>query len=892
MSLVAASRLGPYEVLGPLGAGAMGEVWRARDTRLEREVALKLLPDSLASDPDRMARFEREAKLLASLNHPHIAAVHGLEESGAIRALVMELVEGPTLAARLTQGPMPLAEVLALARQIAEAVAHAHEHGIVHRDLKPANIKITPAGDVKVLDFGLAKALTGDIEAGADLVSSPTRTRRGTEAGIVLGTAPYMAPEQARGKAVDRRADVWAFGVVLFEMLTGTGLFQGETTSDVLASVLKSEIDWTRLPAGTPTPIRRLLRRCLERDPRQRLHDLGDARLELEEALREPEAGEATPAEPAAVRPGRWRRLLPWAVAFGAAAMAASLFVGRRAPPAPRRVTRLALRLVPPPLTVGGFALAPDGSRLAYVARGQIHTRALDREDVRALPDARGERPFFSPDGDWIAFVGSDGLLTKVAASGGPPQKLTDRPLGLGQCTWGGDETILCTQPDSERPGVLLAIPGRGGTAHAVPTAEAAARQAVRWPHALPGGRAVLLTVTGASGVLAADAAIAVQHLDTGERRELVRGGAEAVYAPTGHIVYVGSGSLLAVPFELETLSLRGVPLPVVAHVSADTVGGGRFALAQDGTLVYRREVGRARPLLSVDRRGAAVRIPAPDHTFIDPRVSPDGSRIAVQTSDAGSDIWICDLARGTLTRLSFDPQEDETPVWSPDGAWVAWVAQRAGQRRQVLRRRGDGSGEEQLVWSSSAHVHVHDWSPDGRSLLVTQDAAATARDLWLVPVGGGEARELLAEPFEEWNPRFSPDGRWLAYASNESGPFEIYLRRFPELDRKTQVSVGGGDGPVWTVGGRELVYRSADGHVVSVRFSMGPAGVPQVGRPEALFADVYGAAVGRMSHPDYDAFPDGSRFVMLGSQQDEGIGELSVVLNWFEELGGLATAQ
>jgi serine/threonine-protein kinase len=882
MSLAVATRLGPYEVIGPLGAGGMGEVWRARDTRLDREVALKLLPDDVAADPERLARFEREAKLLASLSHPHIAAVHGLEVSGPIRALVMELVEGATLAERLERGPIPLAETLALARQLAEALECAHEHGIVHRDLKPGNVKVTPEGDLKVLDFGLAKAPAADTEA-ADFTSSPTRTRQGTEAGVILGTALYMSPEQARGKVVDKRTDVWSFGVILFEMVTRTPLFEGETASDVLAAVLRSEVDWNRLPAGTPSPVRRLLRRCLERDPRQRLHDMGDARLEIEEALRGPEPTER--GEGGRRPQARWRRLLPWWVALAAIVVAAALAAGRRATAERPRVSRLTLRLVPPPRTAGGLAIAPDGAQFAYVAKGQVHVRALDREDARALPEARGERPFFSPDGAWIAFIGSDGVLSKVSASGGPAVKLTDRALGLGQCAWTPGDAILCTQPESERPGELLRVPAGGGPAQAVPTGADAARERVRWPYGLPGGAAVLLTVTGASGGEGADAAIAVQRLDTGERRVLIHGGAEAVYAATGDIVYLASGSLAAVPFDLATLSLRGAPLRVVEHVSTDTVGGGRYALARDGTLIYRSGGGRTRPLLSVDRRGSETHIPIPDHTFIDPRVSPDGSRIAVQAADSGSDIWICDLGRATLTRLSFDPQEDETPVWSPDGAWVAWVAQRSGRPRQVLRRRADGSGEEQVTWSTRAHAHVHDWSPDGKYLLVTQDAVSTARDVWLVPVAGGEARPLLAGPFEEWNPRFSPDGRWLAYASDETGQLEIYVRRFPELDRKVQVSEGGGDGPAWTSGGRELVYRGADGHVVSVRFSAGPGSTPLLGRPQTLFADVYGAAVGRMSHPDYDAFPDGSRFLMLGNQQGEAITELNVVLNWFEEL-------
>ncbi len=883
MSLEAGARFGPYEILSPLGAGGMGEVWRARDARLGRDVALKLVPEAFAADGERMERFEREAKLLASLNHPHIAALYGLEEAGGRRALVMELVPGGTLAERLAGGPIPLEEALSLARQVAEALEHAHEHGIIHRDLKPANVKVTPAGDVKVLDFGLGRPVAGDATSGADLLSSPTLTRDGTRAGVILGTVPYMSPEQARGQALDGRTDVWSFGVVLFEMLTGERLFRGDTTSDVLAAVLKTEVDWSQLPAVTPAACRRLLRRCLERDLRLRLHSMADARLEIVEAA------QGTDSDGSRGPRVRWRTALPWAVALLAVLAVAALLRGRPSAPRAPRVSRLTLPLMPHPVALGGIALSPDGAELAYVSAGQIQVRALDREGVRALPDALGSQPFFSPDGAWIGFVGTDEQLRKVPVSGGPVVRLTDGPRRLGHCAWAPDEVILCTQPWSDRPGELLRIPAGGGVADPLPTAAGGLRERVQWPSVLPGGRAALLTVIRSPGGSVVDAAIAVQRLDTGERRVLVADGAQAVRAATGHIVFARGASLLAVLFDLATLTLRGAPAPVVEHVSRDYVGGGRYALAGDGTLVYYKEVADTRPLLWVDRRGSATRIAVPDHVFFDPRISPDGSRIAVQASDAGSDTWICELARGALTRLTFDPAEDETPVWSPDGAWVAWASQPSRGPRQLHRRRADGSGDDQVVWSTSAHAHLHDWSPDGKYLLVTLDSVNTGRDVWLVPVDGGEARPLLDGPFEEWNPRMSPDGRWLAYASNEAGRFDVYVRRFPELSGNVQVSSGGGDRPAWTARGRELVYRSADGHVTSVGLSPGPDGNMRVRRPEALFPDAYGAATGRTSHPDYDVHPDGRRFVMVGSQSREATVAMSVVLNWFEELEKLA---
>ncbi|HSD29682.1 MAG TPA: protein kinase, partial [Vicinamibacteria bacterium] len=702
-----------------------------------------------------------------------------------------------------------------------------------------------------------------------------------TGAGVILGTAAYMSPEQARGQAVDRRSDVWAFGVILLEMLTGTRLFRGPTTSDVLAAVLTSELAWDRLPAGTPSAARRLLRRCLERDPRERLHDFADVRIEIGEALREMER----PATAAASRRQSWRAVLPWGIALLAIASAVAATLTRRPPSAPSRVSRLRLTLKPSPLVMAGFALSPDSRLFAYVADGQVHVRALDRDEVRALPEARGSRPFFSPDGTWIGFVGPDDAPRKVAAAGGPVRALTDPPHRVGRCAWAPDDTILCTQPASPRPGELLRISARGGPPQPLPTSAAAASERVSWPCLLPGGRAALLTIASPAGGLGDDASIVAQRLDTGERRAVVRGGSQATYSPTGHVVFGRGSSLFAVSFDPGALEARGNPFPVAERVSRDTVMGGRYALAADGTLVHIREVAHERPLLWVDRHGRAARIATPLHTFLDPRVSPDGSRIAVQGADGDNDVWTHDLARGSLTRLTFDPGEDETPVWSPDGAWVSWATQRSGRPRQVMRRRADGSGEEQAIWTTDRHAHLHDWFPDGAHLLATQDGESTARDVWIVPVAGGAARPLLNGPFDERNPRLSPDGRWLVYSSDESGRFEVYVVHLPGMDRRAQVSVGGGDRAVWAARGSEIVYRSADGHVVSVRFSPGAEGPPGVGRPAALFPDTFGAASGRTTHVDYDVDPDGSRFVMIDSQVQEATADLGVVLNWFDEL-------
>jgi serine/threonine-protein kinase len=878
MALVPGDRLGPYEIADRLGVGGMGEVWRARDLRLGREVALKLIGEAFAADPDRMVRFDREAKLLASLQHPNIGVLYGREDSGDRRALVLELVPGLTLAERLAGGAIPLAEALSIARQVAEALEHAHAHGIVHRDLKPANIKLAPDGVVKVLDFGLGKPLPAEAAPGEDVLSSPTLSRTGIGSGVILGTAPYMSPEQARGQPADRRADIWAFGVILFEMLTGTRLFRGDTTSDVLAAVLRGALDWGRLPAATPPAAVRLLGRCLERAPRERLHDFADVRIELTLAQREleqPARADARRVSPSAVA--------AWAIA-GLSVAAAGLAVATRPEARPLRVAKLSLRLQPRPLSMAGLALAPDGGQLAYFANGHLQVRALDREAVLPLPEARGVRPFFSPDGAWIGFVGADELLRKVPSEGGSVVSLTSPPHRVGHCTWAEDDAILCTQPRAARPGELLRIPAGGGPTVALPTTAAGARERVAWPSLLPGGEAILLTVPNPEGGQTDDASVVLQRLTSGERRVLARGGTQPVYAPTGHVVFARGGSLMAMAFDLASLTAHGAPVPVLEHVSRDTVQGGRFALSADGTLVYVRGMGDERRLLWVDRNGRAEHVAAAPHTFLDPRVSPDGFRIAAQAADGDNDIWTYDVVRGSLTRLTFDAGEDETPVWSRDGMWLAWATQRSGSPRQLLRRRSDGSGAEQVLWSTDRHAHLHDWSPDGSTLLVTQDSDGSARDVWLVAVSGGDARPLLSGPFEECNPRLSPDGRWLAYSSDESGRFEVYVLRLPGLEQRAQVSVGGGDSPVWRSDGREVVYRSADGQVMSVRFSTGPGGEPVVGRPTALFEDAYGAAIGRASHVDYDIHPDGARFVMIGPQAGASA-DMGVVVGWFEEL-------
>ncbi|MCG6920482.1 MAG: protein kinase [Acidobacteria bacterium] len=890
------SRLGPYELLAPIGAGGMGEVYRATDTKLGRDVAIKVLPAEVAQDPERLARFEREAKLLASLNHTNIAHVYGFEsarlaDGSAAHFLAMELVEGEELAGRLKRGPIPLDEALQIAEQIAEALEEAHGKGIVHRDLKPANVKLTPEGKVKVLDFGLAKAWAGDTGSSGssvDLSQSPTLARTGTLAGVILGTAAYMSPEQASGKGVDKRADIWSFGVVLFEMLTGEALFSGETASEVMAAVIKEEPAWDHLPEDTPRSLDRLLRRCLRKRQRERLRDIGDARLEIEEARQELASGPGhTARAPTGAKAGRRERL-----AWGLAALltvAAGLAVGWSTfrPTAPRPL-QLSVPLDPAGLD-GRFAVSPDGSRVAFAGRRELgdallYVRALDAPDARVFPGSeRAWNPFFSPDGEWIAFFDQVSTLKKVPTNGGPVVTVARGNFRDAVGTWTEDGWIILTQPMSDRPGELVRVRADGGALEPLPTSDENAGEPVTSVSTIPGVPALLLTV-GLSG--AADArTVAFQSLDTGERRVLARGGSQPRYVATGHVVYERSGGLMAERLDAAGAKLVGSPAPLQAVTGEgdiawfDVSPGGTlvFILDRDGGVELTFGLGSA-PFVRMGRDGRTTPLAAEmAPSGGDPRLSPDGRRLVMNHQE---DVWVLALERGTLTRISSAPGEDETGVWSPDGRWIAWAGSREGEKRALFRRRSDGSGPEERLWSDERHFHVASWSAAG--IVVTVDDEETGWDVLLIdPDDPGEATAELNGPFNESSPRVSPDGRLLTFVSDETGRNEVYVQSFPEPGGKVQISLDGGVQPVWRPGARELLYRGSR-KILSV--TLGPESPPTVPAPRALFDDRFPG----LNEPDHTAFAVERDGGLLGVEEPDRppIRDLRIALDWTGTVG------
>ena len=858
----------------------MGEVYRATDTRLGRAVAVKFLPEEFFGDAERVARFEREARLLATLNHPGIATIHSFEEISGRHLLVMEVVEGEDLAERLARGPIPREEALPIARQIAEALEAAHERGIIHRDLKPANVKLASDGKVKILDFGLAKALEADPASGSSpsLTHSPTVTGRGTAVGVILGTAAYMSPEQAKGRAVDRRTDIWAFGCVLYEMLTGQRLFQGEDVSETLASVLRSDPDWNALPAGTPSPIRRLLRRCLERDPRRRLRHIGDATIEIDEALAGPPPEDRAVSVSAAPLPRpAWRH--PAALAAGALILAglsaAAAWLLKPAPIAPRPITRFTLTL-PAAQTLSGLtrravAISPDGKWLAYIANDSIYVRDLAGGEARQLTAEPAADLAFSQDGECLA---------KIPVAGGRPQILA------AGSTWGAswDDDGSIVFADSRKG--IQRIGVEGGT----PRMLFAATKLISyyWPQVLP-GRAVLYTE--ASPAMFNQGVTVVQGLDGGERKVVLEKVFGARYSNTGHLVYVSlSRSLMAVPFDLSSRRATGRPVQLPDTVRIAPSGVAQFDISASGTLVSLPggpDVDHTQ-LVWVNREGKASPASPTLRAFSDLRLSRDGRRVAAHLQDEDNDVWISDLSRGTMTRLTFEATEDETPVWSPDERSVAYAATRSGPGRGVFRRAADGSTPEELLAVTDQHSHVMEWTPDGRALVVELQDPVAGTDLMLLDLETRKFRPFVQSRFNDRFGRFSPDGKWFAYGSDESGRDEVYVQPFPALDARVQVSSGGGGQPLWSRDGGELFYRTEKNVMAATVTSRAPLAFSP---PRALFADRFELPqVG--SHVSWDVAGDG-RFLMIAPPEGRTVrqAEIRVVLNWFEELRRLAPA-
>ena len=785
MALASGTRLGPYAITAQIGEGGMGEVYRATDTKLKRDVAVKVLPSHVAADPERLARFQREAEVLASLNHPNIAAIYGLEEADQTKALVMELVEGPTLADRIAQGAIPVDEALPIAKQIAEALEAAHEQGIIHRDLKPANIKLRPDGVVKVLDFGLAKALepTGAMSPG--MSQAPTITTPAmTQAGMILGTAAYMSPEQARGKPVDRRADIWAFGAVLFEMLSGRRAFEDEDVSMTLSKVLQREPDFDVLPAVVPSHVRQTLRLCLRKPLKERVPDIGAVRLALEGAF---ETGGSQATESVAMtQPAVWRRPVPVALLTAMVIGLAMWALMRPAQEPPVPVTRF-----PIPLAAGDaffnavrvLALSPTGTHVAYTVLTGLVLRPLDQLETQPIPGTLGAvDPFFSPDGQQIGFW-ADGQLKRVSVSGGAPVAVAEAATTWG-ASWGADDMILYGQGEEG----IWRVPGTGGAPERVIPVEDG--EFAHGPQLLPGGEWVLFTWRPAGVTSWDQAQIVVQSLATNERVVLIDGGRDARYLPTGHLVYGLNNVLLAVPFDPETRQVRGGAVPLVedvAGIAVASAGVMQFSVAASGSLVYVSGAlslggaGAQRTLVWVDRQGQEEPLGAPARAYNYPRLSPDGTRVALDLWDQEDDIWIWDLRRETLTRLTFEPGFNRFPVWARDSTRVVFSS---GAPLNLHWKAADGTAAVERLTESASNQFGHSFSPDGESLVISETEGGTGQDVRVLSRAGDRGVEtLVATQFEEWNGELSPDGRWLAYQSDQSGRYEVYVRPFPNVD-------------------------------------------------------------------------------------------------------------
>ena len=898
--------LSHYRITEKLGQGGMGEVYRAEDTNLSRQVAIKVLPDEFAHDAERLARFEREAKLLASLNHPNIAAIHGLEEHEGKRFLVLELVEGQTLADRIKKGHIPLDETLDLCRQIAEGLEAAHEKGIIHRDLKPANVKVTPEGKVKILDFGLAKAFQGEPTA-PDVSKSPTLTSQMTHAGVILGTAAYMSPEQARGKAVDKRADIWAFGCVLYECLTGKRAFEGETVTETMASILKSEPDWALLPAETFPSVRSVLRRCLQKDTSLRIHDIADVRVEIQEK----DIGSA--AVVPASRPISRRTIMSAA----AAALLIGILVGAAlmqyfrplGTPASQTVVRSNIELesgywldgmrFSPPYgldhpTRTALAISRDARFLVYSAvkqnpgahdRPHLYMCRLDQLAAAPIPGTEGGiSPFLSPDERWLGFW-ADGKLQKVPLAGGVPVILCDAP-GLFGATWGPDNSILFA---SLAEGGISRVSGDGGEPEALTKPDLARGEAShRLPHALPGGRNVLFTIM--TDPWDPKPRIGVLRLEKRDWSVLLDNATDARYVHTGHLVFMRRGILMAVPFDAEELRITGQPVPAIDRVmhAVNTTSmrlettAGQLDISDSGDLIY--APGGITPsneasLVWVDRGGLAQAVVTSKSDFEVPRISPDGQKLLYYTATPAQRVWILDIQRGIATPLTSEGRANEA-VWTPDGARVVFNMAVAGGFN-LFWQPADGSLPVERLTTSTCQQWPGSWSEEGKILAILEKCRDDT-DVSILRMSDRQVTPLLNSRFDESCAEFSPDGHWLAYTSDESGREEVYVRAFPGSGGRRQISNEGGSEPLWARSGRELFYRQGS-QVWAVDIESGPG--LSTGKPHLLFEQSGYASWGAVR--DWDVSPDGKRFLMvrLEERKSEPVTEMILVQNWLEEL-------
>jgi WD40 repeat protein len=867
--------IGHYAVTAHLGSGGMGDVYCATDSKLGRQVAIKLLPDALAREPERQARLEREARVLASLNHPNIAAIHGIEESGGSMFLVMELVPGETLAERIARGPIPLRDALAMATQIADALDAAHQRGIIHRDLKPANIKITPDGKVKVLDFGLAKAFEGEASP-SNLSHSPTLSLAATQAGMILGTAGYMSPEQARGRTVDKRSDVWSFGCVLFEMLTGRQIFSGETVSDTLARILEREPDWDSLPAATPASIRRLLRRSLQKDARKRLHDIADARIEIDEALTSSGDLAESPASPAS------RRFIGVAVSVAVALVAATalltMLVNRPAP-STRPLMRFPV-LLPKGEVADGVAVSPDGRTLAVVSigpRASVWLRSLDAADPRQVPGTEGTREvFWSADGRRLAVLGPDRRLRSIDLAGGSPVVLAEGVDTNG--SWSAEGVILFSGNRTIR-----GVSSASGAAVDVQLEDGADSKSWRgWPRFLPDGRHFLyfLQTPGQQGT------ICVGSLGSKETRSIAPADSGAEYSTAGYLLFVRGAVLMAQAFDARTLTLSGEAIPIAADAASGSLSVfPNFSAPVADTLAYvRTRGGNDGQLRWFDRSGREIGsiVPPEGSDYLNPSLSPDGTRVAVNNMDPHSgnwDVWVIDLESKIPIRVTSDPAQDSDAIWSPDSNEVVFVSNRGGTFA-LYRKRLRGTAGEELLLKTADEPRPTDWTDDGRFIVYELN-----RNVYALPLTGADRSPVpVAESeFNEYGANASADGRWIAYASDESGAFQVYIQSFPKAAEKIRVSTVYGIHPRWRRDGRELVYWQPPDALRSVELRYDSTGI-HAGPPTTTLPPNIGILDVVDSRHHYAMSADGQRFLLRQAAGPPGP-PVNVVVNWTEAL-------
>ena len=868
------TKLGNFEIVAPLGTGGMGEVYRAKDSKLKREVAIKVLPDMFAGDGERIARFQREAEALASLNHPHIAAIHNFGELGESRFLVMELVEGETLAQRLARGPMALDEVLRAATQIADAVEAAHDKGIIHRDLKPANIKITPDGRVKVLDFGLAK-MRETRDRNADISNSPTMA---STPGLILGTAAYMSPEQAKGDEAGPASDVWAFGCVLYEMLSGERIFEGNSAPEILAGVFKQEPDWRRLPAATPEPIKRLLRRCMQKKEKLRIRDMRDVRIEIEDVRSGASTAPKTAQAKSPVRSWLvWVSVVVVAGLVGAAVVLA-LQPSRSLPEMRVDVT------APPSSSPASFAISPDGEKIVYSAVTEAGSRLWLRSlaSVTAKPLVGTEEatfPFWSPDGRSIGFF-AGGKLKRVDIDGSSLQDLANVSVGRGG-SWNRDGVIIFAPAAGVTP--IFRISATGGEPVPVTRVDPARPQIHYFPQFLPDGRHFIYYVPGNPDVRG----VYVAQLDSAESKRLFDADASAVYATSGQLLFVRQGTLFAQNFDASKLATSGNPFAVAEQV---IVEGRPSVLALSasaaGPIAYRAGAAASsgmRQLAWIDRSGRELQKIGPLTTGVNPAMSPDGRQVALRrVVDGNDDIWLLDIGRSNiLSRFTFDPANDADALWSPDGGRVVFCSNRKGAYDLYMKSTA-GSGNDEVLMTSTQNKVATDWSADGRFILFRSNDPKMSYDIWAMQIDGDRKPVPVVQTnFDERDAQFSPDGKWIAYQSNESGRFEIYVQPFGSTGKKLQVSTNGGAQVRWRRDGKELFYVALDGRLMAVPITLPATGqTAESGAPVPLFVTHVGGAVQSPLKQQYTVSPDGQRFLM-STVPEESTAPITMILNW-----------